>query len=148
MRSTVSMALLSASLAFATSHALAHDLMTLDELMGAFGWDFDSAEITAEQHGEGLHVLFGLGGNIAVSIGEDGVLIVDDQFPQLVPKIEAKISELGGGAVDFAINTHWHFDHCGGQPGPRSAGQLAGGPSQLAADDGGRAHHQSGWDAV
>ena len=114
MRSTISMALLIAGLAIATPPAQAYDLMTLDELMGAFGWDFDSAEITAEQHGEGLYVLFGLGGNIAVSIGEDGVLIVDDQFPQLVPKIEAKISELGGGAVDFVINTHWHFDHAEG----------------------------------
>ncbi|MCY3794425.1 MAG: hypothetical protein OXG51_08645, partial [Gammaproteobacteria bacterium] len=114
MRSTISIALLLASLGVAPSQAQAHDLMTLDELMDAFGWDFDSAEIEAEQYGNGLYVLFGLGGNIAASIGEDGVLIVDDQFPQLVPKIEAKITELGGGAVDFAINTHWHFDHAEG----------------------------------
>ena len=62
----------------------------------------------------GLHVLFGVGGNVAASIGEDGVLIVDDQFPELVPKLEKRIGELGGGAVDFAINTHWHFDHADG----------------------------------
>ena len=114
MRSTFSLALCLAGLAIAAPYAQSHDLMTLDELMGAFGWDFDGAEIEAEEHGEGLYVLFGLGGNIAVSIGDDGVLIVDDQFPQLVPKIEAKIAELGGGAVDFAINTHWHFDHAEG----------------------------------
>jgi hypothetical protein len=36
------------------------------------------------------------------------VLIVDDQFPQMVPKYKAKIGELAGGAIDFAINTHWH----------------------------------------
>jgi glyoxylase-like metal-dependent hydrolase (beta-lactamase superfamily II) len=59
-------------------------------------------------------VLFGVGGNILVSIGTNGVLIVDDQFPQMVPKYKATIGELGGGAVDFAINTHWHFDHADG----------------------------------
>ncbi|HEY9182828.1 MAG TPA: MBL fold metallo-hydrolase [Gammaproteobacteria bacterium] len=70
--------------------------------------------ITTQQLGENFHVLFGVGGNILVSIGANGVLIVDDQFPQMVPKYKATIGSLGGGAVDFAINTHWHFDHAGG----------------------------------
>jgi len=123
MLSTIRTSLLLVGLVIAPPPAKAHDLMALDELMGAFGWDFDSIEIRAEQHGDGLYVLFGLGGNIAVSIGEDGVLIVDDQFPQLMPKIEAKIAELGGGSVDFAINTHWHFDHAEGNLvlGPQGA---------------------------
>jgi cyclase len=46
-----------------------------------------------------------------VSVGKDGVLIVDDQFPELMPKIKAAIASLGGKTIDFAINTHWHFDH-------------------------------------
>ena len=92
----------------------AQDESSLDDLMAAFGWDFDTAEIESQEIAEGLHVLFGIGGNIAVSIGEQGVLIVDDQFPQLMPKIEKKIQELGGKRVDFAINTHWHFDHAEG----------------------------------
>jgi glyoxylase-like metal-dependent hydrolase (beta-lactamase superfamily II) len=70
--------------------------------------------ITTETLAENFHVLFGVGGNILVSIGSNGVLIVDDQFPQMVPKYKATIGELGGGAVDFAINTHWHFDHADG----------------------------------
>jgi glyoxylase-like metal-dependent hydrolase (beta-lactamase superfamily II) len=70
--------------------------------------------ITSQQLAENFHVLFGVGGNILVSIGANGVLIVDDQFPQMVPKYKAKIGELGGGAVNFAINTHWHFDHADG----------------------------------
>ena len=113
-RSTASIGLLATLLAIATANAQAHDLMTLEELLDTFGWDFDGAEIQAEEHGDGFYVLFGVGGNIAVSIGADGVLIVDDQFPQVMPKIEAKIAELGGGAVDFAVNTHWHFDHAQG----------------------------------
>ena len=73
-----------------------------------------ATEVTSEQIGEGLHVLFGVGGAVAASIGDQGVLIVDDQFPGMVPKIQATIRELGGGDIDFAINTHWHFDHADG----------------------------------
>ncbi len=73
-----------------------------------------ATEVTSEQLGDGLHALFGVGGAVAASIGEQGVLIVDDQFPGMVPKIQARIRELGGGDVDFAINTHWHFDHADG----------------------------------
>lgn len=90
------------------------DPMNLDQLVGAFGWDFDSAEIRVEKVTDNLHVLFGVGGNIAVNIGEDGVFIVDDQFPQMMPKIAKAIDGLGGGEVDFAVTTHWHFDHAEG----------------------------------
>ena len=102
--------------------AVADDEVTsLDELLERFDWDLSTAEITSEKLGDGLYVLFGMGGNIAVSIGESGTLIVDDQFPELMPKIESAIEKIGGGAVDFAINTHWHFDH--------AEGNLALGPS-------------------
>jgi glyoxylase-like metal-dependent hydrolase (beta-lactamase superfamily II) len=70
--------------------------------------------ITTQKLADDLHVLFGVGGNILVSIGANGVLIVDDQFPQMVPKYKAAIGELGGGTIAFAINTHWHFDHADG----------------------------------
>lgn len=73
-----------------------------------------SVEIRAERVGDGLYVLFGSGGNIVVSIGDQGVLMVDTQFPELAPKIRAAIRELGGGDIDFAINTHWHYDHADG----------------------------------
>lgn len=81
--------------------------------------NFDAARIQTQQIAEGFHVLFANGegviaGNIAVSIGEQGVLIVDDQLPELAPKYKAAIGELGGGDIDFAINTHWHFDHADG----------------------------------
>lgn len=92
----------------------AHDVLELDELLAAFGWNFDTSEITVEKLNDGFYVLFGVGGNIGVSIGEQGVLIVDDQFPQMMPKIQAAIADLGGVGVDFAINTHWHFDHAEG----------------------------------
>ena len=87
--------------------------MNLEQLMEAFSWDFD-VPIEVETVADGLHVFFGIGGNIAVSIGESGVLVVDDQFPEMIPKVNDAIAELGGGAIDFAINTHWHFDHADG----------------------------------
>ena len=96
------------------SVAAADDVMTLDELLAGFGWDFETAEIRTEKVADGLYVLFGIGGNIGVSIGEDGVLIVDDQFPEMIPKVNAAIEALGGGAIDYAVNTHWHFDHAEG----------------------------------
>jgi len=93
----------------------AHDEpLELDALMAAFGWDFATAEIRTVQVSETLYVLFGVGGNIGVSVGAQGVLIVDDQFPQMIPKVGDAIREIGGGGVDFVVNTHWHFDHAEG----------------------------------
>ena len=95
--------------------------MTLEQLQEAFFWDFNTP-IEVKTVAAGLHVLFGVGGNVGVSIGESGVLIVDDQFPEMVPKINDAIAELGGGEVDFAINTHWHFDHADGNKALGPAG--------------------------
>ena len=112
--------ILVAALALAVASAAAQDApasdepLTLEQLLVQFNWDFDEAEITTEQVGEGLYVLFGMGGNIAVSVGEQGVLVVDDMFPELIPKVEAAIQAIGGQGIDFAINTHWHFDHAEG----------------------------------
>ncbi len=94
----------------------AQDTITGVEAFEILGVDFKTIEIRAETVAPGFHVLFGAGGNVAVSIGDQGVLIVDDQFPTMVPKIRAAIQELGGGDVDFVINTHWHFDHADGNP--------------------------------
>ena len=89
-------------------------VVSLDELLTMFNWNLETAEITTQKVDDGLYVLFGPGGNVAVSIGEQGVLVVDDMFPEVIPKVNKAIEELGGGAIDFAINTHWHFDHAQG----------------------------------
>ena len=66
----------------------AHDEpLNLDQLIAAFGWDFKTAQITTEKVADGLYVLFGVGGNVGLSIGPQGVLIVDDQFPEMTSKI-------------------------------------------------------------
>ena len=93
--------------------------LNLEQLLERFSWNFEDGEITTQKVADGLYVLFGVGGNIAASIGEQGVLIVDDMFPEMIPKVEAAIRDLAGdgvgpGGIDFAINTHWHFDHAEG----------------------------------
>ncbi len=70
--------------------------------------------ITTQKIADHFYVLFGVGGNIIVSIGDEGTLIVDAQFEPMVPKYKATIGDLGGGKIDFLINTHWHFDHTDG----------------------------------
>ena len=81
-----------------------------------------AAEIRTEKVGEHLYVLFGLGGNIAVSVGTDGVLAVDTQFPDLVPRYLAAIREIGGQDIDFAINTTMPTaTSCSARPGRGSS---------------------------
>nr|WP_298927840.1 MBL fold metallo-hydrolase [uncultured Erythrobacter sp.] len=74
----------------------------------------DDVEITTEEIAPGVAVLFGAGGNIGVSHGEDATVIIDDQFAPLSGKIEAAIAALGATPVKYVVNTHWHGDHTGG----------------------------------
>ena len=86
--------------------------------------DFSKVEIKAEKLAPGVAVLFGAGGNIGVSYGPDGTVIIDDQFAPLTPKIQAAIADLGATPVKFLINTHWHFDHSGGNENFGKAGAI------------------------
>jgi cyclase len=76
--------------------------------------DFSAVQIRTEQVGNGLYVLFGSGGNIALSTGADGAVLVDTQYAPLNQKIVAAVRAAGGGDVKYVINTHWHGDHAGG----------------------------------
>ena len=71
-------------------------------------------EITSEELAPGVAVLFGAGGNMAVSHGEDGTMLIDDQFAPLSEKIEGAVAYLGATPVKYVVNTHWHGDHTGG----------------------------------
>ncbi|HKX60310.1 MAG TPA: MBL fold metallo-hydrolase [Verrucomicrobiae bacterium] len=76
--------------------------------------DFATVQIKAIPVAGNIHMLEGSGGNIAVSTGPDGVLIVDDQFLPLAEKISAAIEKLDQGPIKYVLNTHWHGDHTGG----------------------------------
>lgn len=76
--------------------------------------DFSKVEIKASKVAGNVYMLQGSGGNIGVSVGTDGILIVDDQFAPLADKIKAALKTLGDGKLKFVLNTHWHGDHTGG----------------------------------
>lgn len=81
----------------------------------AFGLaEFDASKISTVQLRDGFAVIFGYGGNVLVSVGDDGVIIVDSQFPEVHQVLLDEIKKLGGEKVDYVINTHWHFDHAEG----------------------------------
>ncbi|HPF28127.1 MAG TPA: MBL fold metallo-hydrolase [Steroidobacteraceae bacterium] len=71
-------------------------------------------EIETQPVATGVYMLIGDGGNIGVTIGQDGVAIIDDQYDRMSEKIRAAIGKLTGQPVSFVINTHWHGDHTGG----------------------------------
>ena len=77
-------------------------------------FNLDEVEVTSEHVAGSIHMLTGAGGNIGVSSGEDGILIVDDQFEALADRIRAAIAGISPGDLEFVINTHFHFDHTGG----------------------------------
>lgn len=76
--------------------------------------NFDKVEIKSTHVAGNVHMLEGSGGNIGVSVGKDGTLIVDDQFAPLAAKIDEALKKLSPGALKFVLNTHWHGDHTGG----------------------------------
>jgi cyclase len=74
---------------------------------------FAEVQITQTQLAENVYVFMGAGGNIGVSSGIDGLLIIDDQFAPLADKITAALNTLQAGMPKYVINTHFHGDHTG-----------------------------------
>ncbi|MBT8146291.1 MAG: MBL fold metallo-hydrolase [Gammaproteobacteria bacterium] len=81
---------------------------------GAVAQDFDAIQISTTPVRDGIYMLQGSGGNIGLSIGEDGTFIIDDQFAPLTEKITAAIAELTDQPVTFVVNSHFHYDHADG----------------------------------
>jgi cyclase len=76
--------------------------------------DFSKVEMKVTKVAGNVYMLEGAGGNIGASVGEDGIVIVDDQFAPLAGKIKAALKGITDKPVRFVINTHYHFDHTGG----------------------------------
>jgi cyclase len=76
--------------------------------------DFDKVQIKVTKVAGTVYMLEGSGGNIGVSVGNDGIVIVDDQFAPLAPKIKDALKGITDKPVRFVLNTHFHFDHTGG----------------------------------
>jgi cyclase len=80
----------------------------------SFAQDEAEVPIQTTDLGSGVAMLVGRGGNLGVSTGSDGALLIDDQFAPMTPGIEAAVEQLGERPVRFVLNTHWHGDHTGG----------------------------------
>jgi len=76
--------------------------------------DFSNVEIIPHHVAGSVYYLEGSGGNIGLSVGEDGVVMIDDQYAPLTDRIVAAIRQLNNGEIRFLINTHVHGDHTGG----------------------------------
>jgi len=99
-------------------------LLALTALPALAQQDFSKVEIRTDKLTDTVYMLTGAGGNLGLSVGEDAVFLVDDQFAPLTPKIEAAIAKITPKPVKFVLNTHWHFDHTGGNENLGKAGAL------------------------
>ena len=86
--------------------------------------DFDAVKIETAKVADGVYMLTGSGGNIGLSVGADGVIVIDDQFAPLTQKITSAIRALSDKPLRFVLNTHWHFDHTGGNENLGNAGAV------------------------
>lgn len=86
--------------------------------------NMDDVQIRTERVADGVYMLVGQGGNIGLSVGEDGAFVIDDQFAPLTEKILAAIAAVTSEEVRFVFNTHWHGDHTGGNENMGEAGAL------------------------
>jgi glyoxylase-like metal-dependent hydrolase (beta-lactamase superfamily II) len=76
--------------------------------------DWSAIEVKATRVAGTVTMIEGAGGNIGVTIGDDGIVIIDDQFAPLAPRIKDAVAALSDKPVVFVLNTHWHADHTGG----------------------------------
>jgi cyclase len=102
-------------------------LCTFALLLAANGQqNFDNVQIQVLPVRGGVYLLAGAGGNTTLQVGKDGVLLVDTQYAQMVPKLTAEIRKISNGPLRFIINTHVHPDHVGGNDAFAKATPLSG----------------------
>ena len=89
-------------------------LLALYPVVASAQRNFDNVEIKATKVAGSVYMLTGAGGNIGVSVGDDGIVIVDDQFAPLAPKIREALRGITAKPLRFILNTHFHGDHTGG----------------------------------
>jgi len=96
------------------SAAVACALLVVPTFIAAQDEDFSKVQIKVTKVSGSVYMLEGAGGNIGASVGEDGIVVVDDQYAPLAEKIQAALKGVTDKPVRFIINTHYHGDHTGG----------------------------------
>jgi glyoxylase-like metal-dependent hydrolase (beta-lactamase superfamily II) len=100
----------------------------------------EPVQIKRSDLGNGIYMLEGAGGNVGVSVGDDGVFIIDDQFDYMADSILANIKEISDQPLKYVFNTHWHGDHTGGNEHMHKSG------GTIVAHDNVRARLEKGTD--
>ena len=93
-------------------------------IASAAGAQAPAAKLEVEKVADGVHVLYGRGGNIGVSVGPDGVILIDDQFAPSTPQVLEALATLAPEPPRFVLNTHWHGDHTGGNENLAARGSV------------------------
>lgn len=76
--------------------------------------DWSKTPVEDRDLGGGVHMLESFGGNIGVLAGDEGVFLVDAEWPQLHDKVVAAVARISARPIRYVLNTHWHWDHVGG----------------------------------
>jgi cyclase len=108
-------------------HLLSHFAFGIAALLASAVFaedDYSKVQIKTEKLTANIYMLTGAGGNIGLAVGNDAVFLIDDQFAPLTPKIKAAIAKITKKPIKFVINTHWHFDHVGGNENFGKAGAM------------------------
>ena len=103
---------------------LAVAVLALFAITPAGAQNFDSVQVRGTPVAGSVHMLVGSGGNMGLVVGDDATFLVDDQFAPLTEKVLAAIRSITPTPVKFVLNTHWHFDHTGGNENIGKAGAL------------------------
>lgn len=103
---------------------LAAWILALVAALPAAAQDFSKVEIRTTKLAEHVYMITGAGGNLGLSVGDDATFLIDDQFAPLTERIDAAIAKVAAKPVRFIVNTHWHFDHTGGNENYGKAGAL------------------------
>src|SRR5437764_441174 len=88
-------------------------IVVLSGFIAAQDQDFSKVEIKVTKVAGAVYMLQGAGGNIGASVGDDGIVVVDDQYAPLADKIQSALKGITDKPVRFIINTHYHGDHTG-----------------------------------
>ena len=104
--------------------AFATALLAAALSLPALGQDFSKVEIKTTKLTDTTYMLTGAGGTLGLSVGEDAVFLIDDQYAPMTDKITAAIKLITPKPVRFVLNTHWHGDHTGGNENMGKAGAI------------------------